>query len=50
MFACQDAVMLGIPRSALPHIPDSPQTQLEEYQSIHRRLSGMIASFLSSAL
>ena len=50
LFACQDAVMLGIPRTALPQIPDSPQTELEEYRSIHKRLSGMIASFMSSSL
>lgn len=46
--AGQEAVMLGIPRKALPQIPDS--ASLEEYRGLQTRLSGMIASFMSSSL
>ena len=44
----QEAISLGIPKAALPKL--SEETSVEELQDARVRLSGMIASFMSSGL
>lgn len=44
----QEALLIGIPASALPKVTDN--ATLEELQIARERISGMIASFLSSGL
>ena len=46
--ALQEALSMGIPKSALPKL--SQTTSAEELQEARVRLSGMIASFMSSGL
>ncbi len=44
----QEAISIGIPKSALPQL--SEKTSIEELQDARVKLSGMIASFMSSQL
>ena len=44
----QEAASMGIPKSALPKLSET--TSAEELQKARVRLSGMIASFMSSGL
>ena len=44
----QEAIAMGIPKSALPKL--SEETDADELQDARVRLSGMIASFMSSGL
>ncbi|GBF91740.1 hypothetical protein Rsub_04044 [Raphidocelis subcapitata] len=48
---CDEALELGIPRSALPRLPESDDDlTLEVVRARQRHLQGMVASFLSSGL
>lgn len=44
----QEALVMGIPSSAVPDL--SEDVSLRELQEAREKLSGMIASFLSSSL
>lgn len=44
----QEALQMGIPKSALPVLPDYPTK--EEVQAAHKLLSAIIASFMSAEL
>lgn len=48
MYYVQEAMLMGIPSSAVPEL--RRDASLEELQLARERLSGMIASFLSSGL